>query len=272
MPLDYKDSRVLVANRIKCARSKAKLTQVDVATALGITPQAISNYERGVNGVPNNVIYKMAELFGVTVDYLIGISDVPIPIPHDISALLGSDAVRLTPAELQKVMETVDKSVPFGEDALCTFPTLLGCRKVVVMNEVFYHYRHHGASVSNAYNGKLLGKVLLLGEEMKKQFDMREFEDGGQLDGYVAMNSLFFIRKELTENKNATVKERMRIVRSYIDNPVIGRAFGTLSTKSRDEKLRTKARMIRKKRVKSLFVSLALKDRLTKLRGKKNEN
>lgn len=107
MPLDYKDSRVLVANRIKCARSKAKLTQVDVATALGITPQAISNYERGVNGVPNNVIYKMAELFGVTVDYLIGISDVPIPIPHDISALLGSDAVRLTPAELQKVMETL---------------------------------------------------------------------------------------------------------------------------------------------------------------------
>ncbi len=105
MPLDSKEGRLLVARRIKYARMCAKLTQADVAAALGITPQAISNYERGLNGIANSVIYKMAELFGVSADFLLGISDNEMPIPRDIKDLLGDGADALTSHETQAIIE-----------------------------------------------------------------------------------------------------------------------------------------------------------------------
>lgn len=60
-----------VCDRINLARISAGLTQADVAAALGMTPQGISNYERGLNRIPGDVLCGMASLFGVSVEYLL---------------------------------------------------------------------------------------------------------------------------------------------------------------------------------------------------------
>lgn len=58
-------NRLEIAKRIKNARKKAGLTQASVAQQLNLTPQAISNYERGKNNVPAILLFKMAALYGV---------------------------------------------------------------------------------------------------------------------------------------------------------------------------------------------------------------
>lgn len=74
MPLNNEEKTSQIAERVKKARKDAGLTQLEVAKAIGVTPQAISNYERGINKIPNRVMLDFAELFNVSVDYLFGIS------------------------------------------------------------------------------------------------------------------------------------------------------------------------------------------------------
>ena len=71
MPTNTENSKALIAQRIRVARALAGLKQSDVAERLGLTPQAISNYERGVNSVPNTVIQQMAVLYRTSTDYLL---------------------------------------------------------------------------------------------------------------------------------------------------------------------------------------------------------
>lgn len=58
-------NRMEIANRIKKARKEAGLTQVTVAQKLGLTPQAISNYERGINNIPASLLMDLASLYGL---------------------------------------------------------------------------------------------------------------------------------------------------------------------------------------------------------------
>ena len=57
----------LIAIRIKNARINAGFTQKEVADRLGMTYQAISNYERGKNRIEVSILSKLCELYGVTV-------------------------------------------------------------------------------------------------------------------------------------------------------------------------------------------------------------
>lgn len=47
-------------------------TQRQVAKALGVTPQAISFYERGLREPSIDELIKMADFFEVSIDYLVG--------------------------------------------------------------------------------------------------------------------------------------------------------------------------------------------------------
>lgn len=57
-----------IAMKIKRARQNAHMTQAQVADALGLTYQAISNYERGLNNIENTILVRMCSLYGVQTD------------------------------------------------------------------------------------------------------------------------------------------------------------------------------------------------------------
>lgn len=62
--------------RLKELRTGKKLNQQKLALDLDTTQTTISNYEMGVYQPDIDTLIKLAEYFGVTVDYLIGNSDV----------------------------------------------------------------------------------------------------------------------------------------------------------------------------------------------------
>lgn len=58
--------------RIKYLREKNGLTQKDVATRLGVESAAISKYELDMKEPNIEAIKKLANLFNVSIDYLLG--------------------------------------------------------------------------------------------------------------------------------------------------------------------------------------------------------
>lgn len=57
-----------IANNLKFAREDAGLSQAEVAKQIGVTPQAISNYERGINGVDNVTLLRLCTAYGIGLD------------------------------------------------------------------------------------------------------------------------------------------------------------------------------------------------------------
>ena len=85
-----------IHSRIKYLRESAGLTQNELAEKLGLTDVAISRWELGITSPRSKTLINMANLFGVTVDWIKrGVSNkgkfqvIDIPFYTDINAAAG---------------------------------------------------------------------------------------------------------------------------------------------------------------------------------------
>lgn len=63
--------------RIRNLREDADLTQTELGKKLNIPQRTYSYYENGERTIPLEVLIKIAEFHGVSVDYLLGLTDNP---------------------------------------------------------------------------------------------------------------------------------------------------------------------------------------------------
>lgn len=63
------------SERLKNLRKQAHLTQVDVASKLGISQPAYASWERGIKKPTQENLVKIAQALNVSIDYLVGNSD-----------------------------------------------------------------------------------------------------------------------------------------------------------------------------------------------------
>jgi len=61
-----------LGERLKKARNNKGLTQIEAAKKLGVTNGALSGYERNYRDPDTNMLKQMAELYEVSLDYLVG--------------------------------------------------------------------------------------------------------------------------------------------------------------------------------------------------------
>lgn len=71
-------------NRIRELREDRDLRQIDVSNATNIDQKTLSNYETGRTNPDSYAIIKLAEFFGVTCDYLLGIAERNLRDTNDI--------------------------------------------------------------------------------------------------------------------------------------------------------------------------------------------
>lgn len=71
-----------LGQRLQRFRKRANLTQEEVATKLNITPQAISKWENDVSAPDISLLGEIADMFGVTVDELLGRQPQTIYLPE----------------------------------------------------------------------------------------------------------------------------------------------------------------------------------------------
>lgn len=66
---------------IRNLRIDKEYTQKEIAAVLGISQNTYSQYELGVLNYPVDALIKLADFYGVSVDYLLGRTDEMKPYP-----------------------------------------------------------------------------------------------------------------------------------------------------------------------------------------------
>ena len=61
--------------RIRDLREDHDLTQSQISEQLNISQRAYSHFETGTRGIPTEILIKLADIFEVSLDYLVGRSD-----------------------------------------------------------------------------------------------------------------------------------------------------------------------------------------------------
>lgn len=89
-------------NRIRELREDRDLRQIDVAKQVGIDQRTLSNYENGTTNPDSFAIIKLAEFFGVTCDYLLGVTE---------RNLLNSDEVLKEIDDIKKRLDDIKKYI-----------------------------------------------------------------------------------------------------------------------------------------------------------------
>lgn len=69
----------MVYERIRNLREDSDLTQQQMADRMFINRRTYSSYENGVRSIPVEVLGNIADIFGTSVDYLMGRTDVKKP-------------------------------------------------------------------------------------------------------------------------------------------------------------------------------------------------
>ena len=82
-------------NRIKDLREDRDLRQIDVAEKTGIDQRTLSNYETGKTNPDSYAIIKLAEFYGVSCDYLLGVTDFNVNGMNDVAEELNKISARL---------------------------------------------------------------------------------------------------------------------------------------------------------------------------------
>ena len=65
----------MLNQRIRELRTLRNISQVELASALGVTKQSVSNWENDNIQPSIEMLIKLANFFGVSTDYLLGIDD-----------------------------------------------------------------------------------------------------------------------------------------------------------------------------------------------------
>ena len=68
-------------DRLKEIRQDRDLQQIDIAKVLKTSQVQYSRYERGIRVMPVDKIAKLAKLYDVSIDYLLGLTDIRKPYP-----------------------------------------------------------------------------------------------------------------------------------------------------------------------------------------------
>ncbi|MDQ0149611.1 helix-turn-helix domain-containing protein [Eubacterium multiforme] len=69
--IELKQAEAFIGLRIKKRRKKCGLTQKELADALGIVPDTLRSFEKGVTKPNQFMLYKLSRVFGITIDELV---------------------------------------------------------------------------------------------------------------------------------------------------------------------------------------------------------
>ena len=93
-----KEEKSILSLRLKLLRVASGMRQEEVADMLGIGRSAYTYYELSRSRPDYDALIRLAKLYNVTIDYLVGISNFPVneqqkpDISHDNEAVIATEA------------------------------------------------------------------------------------------------------------------------------------------------------------------------------------
>ncbi len=90
-------------NRIRHLREMRGLRQIDVSKATGIDQKTLSNYENEKTNPDSFALTRLADFFGVSIDYLLGRCDLSVMTNEDI--IIALDSIQKKISEIKLMLE-----------------------------------------------------------------------------------------------------------------------------------------------------------------------
>lgn len=104
-------------NRLTILREEKGLKKKELANLLGVKSQSIGQYERGERDLSTAKLIKFANFFGVTTDYLLGVSSTRESASADLNNLLHIPVLGKVPAGTPVLaVENIVKYLPISPD------------------------------------------------------------------------------------------------------------------------------------------------------------
>jgi repressor LexA len=123
-------------NRIKYLRAEKGISQNELAKALGLTQQAISAYENGLREPDLETLQKIADFFDVSLDYLLGRTDIRNSDILTKAGLVEFDKSKTVPIP-------IIGSVRAGTNGILAYEEILGVENVeqdIIKDEAKYFF------------------------------------------------------------------------------------------------------------------------------------
>lgn len=93
-----------MSKKLKELRIERGLTQGQVSKRIGVTSSMVSAYENGIRQPSFEILIKLAYLYGVSSDYLLGISERKAVEPKNLVSVEG-----LTPAKISIIKQLISE-------------------------------------------------------------------------------------------------------------------------------------------------------------------
>ena len=109
MTQDDKEFFIELGKRIAMLRKEMGLTQAQLAEALGMSQQLVAAYEAGARKIPASLLPKLAKIFAVPLEQLMGIEKLPAKRGQVSTLQRQIEQITLMPRAKQKfIIEMLD--------------------------------------------------------------------------------------------------------------------------------------------------------------------
>ncbi|MGX9522917.1 helix-turn-helix domain-containing protein [Vibrio mediterranei] len=113
-----------IGKRIKSARITQGLNQTQLAKLLGVKPQTVSSWERGISRPDVGILKKLSSVLGLSVELLIdetklNFDGVLVPVVKDITCLLNPQFNLLSIDNFYSVPKTVSRKINKKSKLIC---------------------------------------------------------------------------------------------------------------------------------------------------------
>ena len=93
-------------NNLKKLRENRDIKQLEVSNFLGISQAGYSKIEKNIRNANAQTLIKISEFFNVSVDYLLGLIDDPLPLIRENKKVKNENTVVLTQEDKDSLSRT----------------------------------------------------------------------------------------------------------------------------------------------------------------------
>ncbi len=114
-----------IGKNIASLRKQSNLTQEQLATKLGVSPQAISKWENETSCPDITLLTQIADCFNVTVDELLRNDENEILVISENNKSIPNDNAKIESSKFSKIVITIDSNSPFKKPVTVNVPLSL---------------------------------------------------------------------------------------------------------------------------------------------------
>ena len=132
---------------------------------------------------------------------------------------------------IDRNLSFVNESIRMGEDAACTYPSLLDATSIYILDKKYlYHYRQNPTSMTKNYDEEFFERIITLYNFLKERFNSKNtFDLSRQLYYYFVYLTIGVVDNEFSEFNNKKYRVKRNNLKNVFLNQEVSDALKVIS-------------------------------------------